>query len=73
MSGVTAGSNVTVKLNGEEKLFTIVEPDQTDPSKGHISFNSPIAQAIIGGDIGDVAHVLLPNGNEIGLELISVS
>lgn len=72
MAAVTAGSQVTVKLNGQEQSLTIVEPDQTDPTNGFISFNSPIAQALLGVQEGDLSNVQLPNGNEISLEVVSV-
>ncbi|AIH04157.1 MULTISPECIES: transcription elongation factor GreA [Thermodesulfobacterium] len=57
---------VKVKLlnldTDEIVVYKIVGPYETDPSKGIISVNSPIAKALIGKEIGDVVQVKTPSG-----------
>ncbi|MGB0756975.1 MAG: GreA/GreB family elongation factor [Patescibacteria group bacterium] len=72
MQYANAGSKVTVKLNGIEQDLTIVDPESIDPNSGCISFNSPIAQALIGTEPGDTREIDLPNGNHVSLEIVSV-
>lgn len=69
---VNAGSRVTVRLNGQERDLTIVDPNAIDPNNGCISFNSPIAQALIGTEEGDVRDFDLPNGQHMQIEVVSV-
>ena len=69
---VAAGSKVKVKINGEEKDLTIVDPNSIDPATGRISYNSPIAQALIGAHPGDITNVTLPNGRSMDMEVISI-
>jgi transcription elongation GreA/GreB family factor len=45
---------------------------ETDVEKGHISVNSPIAQALIGKSVGDVVDVAVPGGRR-ELEVIEIS
>jgi transcription elongation GreA/GreB family factor len=47
----------TVKLAqaaGECRTFTIVGEDEASPAEGRISYVSPLAQALLGGRVGDV-------------------
>jgi transcription elongation factor GreA len=59
---VDLGSVVTLVFNGEKRTFQIVEPEETDPTKGKVSFESPLGQAIFGKKVGDEAIVETPNG-----------
>jgi len=65
----------TVKLidlnTDEEKQYQIVGEDEADIPKGKISSGSPIAQALIGKEEGDVVLVKVPNG-EIEYEIDQV-
>lgn len=48
--------------NDEEVTYKIVGDDEADIKVGTISVYSPIARAMIGKQIGDVARVTTPNG-----------
>ena len=58
------GATVTVSdEEGNEKSYRIVGVDESDPSKGKISWISPIAKALISARVGDVVTLELPDGN----------
>jgi transcription elongation factor GreA len=48
--------------NGPEEHYYIVGSEEADPFSGKISINSPIAQALIGKEVGDEATVTTPAG-----------
>ncbi|HEU0198599.1 MAG TPA: transcription elongation factor GreA [Nevskiaceae bacterium] len=56
---------------GDESLYRIVGEDEADLSKGWISVNSPIARALVGKNVGDVAQARTPNGVR-ELEIVKV-
>lgn len=58
--------------NGEELTYQIVGEDEADASAGLLSFNSPIARALIGKSEGDFAEVSTPQGVR-EFEIIKVS
>ena len=70
---ISTGSQVTVRINGSQKLFQIVEPHETNPAEGCISYDSPIANALIGKAQGTEAVAVLPNGNQIGIEILEIN
>jgi transcription elongation factor GreA len=61
---VIFGSTVTLVnvANDKEITYQIVGEDEADINAGKVSVNSPIARAIIGKEIGDVAAVQTPSG-----------
>ncbi|MEC8435917.1 MAG: transcription elongation factor GreA [SAR324 cluster bacterium] len=46
----------------EEKTYQIVGEDEADLEKGKISYNSPIARALIGKTVGDSLIIPIPKG-----------
>src|SRR5690606_29411953 len=53
---VAFGSRVTIERNdGRTQTFTIVGEDEADPKAGTLSFASPLARALMGKGVGDVA------------------
>ena len=53
----------------EVKQYKIVGDDEADIKQGKISYQSPIARALIGKEVGDVVRVVTPGGEveyEIG-------
>ncbi len=68
---VGLGSSVTVCIRGKEKKFLILGSAETDPSRGIISHNSPIGQALIGKRVGDKAKVSLPD-REVVYEILKI-
>jgi hypothetical protein len=53
---VAFGSSVTVSRKGREQSFRIVGVDEAEPSRGLISFRSPLAAAILGSGEGDTVE-----------------
>lgn len=47
-----------------EHCYRIVGQDELDPSKGYISWISPLAKALLGKQVGDICLVHTPNGEE---------
>jgi transcription elongation GreA/GreB family factor len=53
-SAVSFGSTVTLERDdGRVQTFRIVGEDESDPSKGRISYVSPLAQALMEKSVGD--------------------
>lgn len=66
---VEFGTAVTVLLRGAEKTFRIVGDDEADPAVGLLSFNAPLARAMLGAEEGD----LLPfAGEEDAIEVMRI-
>ena len=60
---VGLGSTVSVRQdNGEEKVYEIVVPEDSDPSIGRISPSSPIGKSLLGNEEGDVVEIRVPSG-----------
>lgn len=59
---VTIGSTVEVKSGLKRRSFTIVGPEEAEPTKGFISNESPLGQAFLGKKVGDEAVVKTPGG-----------
>jgi transcription elongation factor GreB len=66
------GATVTVNdENGERATYTIVGADESDASRGFISWISPIAKALLKARVGDVVKAVTPRGPQ-ELEVIEV-
>lgn len=61
---VGMGSKVTVKTEGQEKLFTIVSFNEADPLEGKISNESPLGHAFLDKKKGDRVVVDTPRGRK---------
>ena len=48
--------------SGEQATYQIVGEDEAEIKAGKISINSPIARALIGKSVGDIAQVQAPDG-----------
>ena len=61
---VVFGSTVDLadEVSGAEVTYQIVGDDEADLKQGLISISSPIARALIGKVVGDVAEVQAPGG-----------
>ena len=71
---VIFGSTVTI-INtdtDEELCYRIVGDDEADVKAGKISYQSPIARALISKEVGDVVNVHTPGG-EVEYEIDDVS
>jgi len=71
---VIFGSTVTIinTETDEEVTYRIVGDDEADVKSGMISYQSPIARALISKEIGDVVNVHTPGG-EVDYEIDDVS
>ncbi len=67
------GSTVEIEdtNTGETKTYTLLGPDESDPSKGSISILSPVGQALLGKEEGDEVVVDAPRG-KIHYEIVSI-
>jgi transcription elongation factor GreA len=59
---VDLGSEVAVKFNGKNEIFTVVGEWEADPMEKKISHESPLGKALIGRTIGDEIEVEAPVG-----------
>ncbi len=65
------GATVKVKSKSEVKEITIVGVDEVDPARGHVSWISPIAKALIKAREGDRVTLQTPAGKET-IEIMQV-
>ena len=69
---VLFGCTVTVENEaGEEKVFSIVGTDELDPSRGYLTWISPIGRALLGSVEGNLVSFATPGG-QTELEIIKV-
>ena len=61
---VGLGSTVTVRhdVTGDETVYEIVVPEDSDPTIGRISPSSPIGKCLLGHVEGDSVEVRVPSG-----------
>jgi transcription elongation factor GreA len=61
---VTIGALVQVAAvkTGRRETFRVVGPAEVDPDRGHISYLSPVGQALLGREKGDTVTVRIPTG-----------
>ncbi len=73
-SEVVIGSVVKIwdEDTEEEELYRIVGSQESDPTKGRISNNSPMAQALLGAKVGQVVTVEAPSG-EYQLKVLEIN
>ena len=69
---VTLGAWITVELNGKRKKLRLVGASESSPTKGKISYESPLGEALVGAKVGEIVYVLGPNGNEQEIKVISI-
>ncbi len=66
------GATVTIKnQSGKKQTVTIVGIDEVDPARGHVSWISPVAAALIKARAGDRVTLRTPAGKET-LEIMEV-
>lgn len=54
---VVFGACVTIAGDAGERTWRIVGEDEADPANGSVSYVSPLARALLGKDVGEVAIV----------------
>ncbi|MEI9931558.1 MAG: GreA/GreB family elongation factor [Rhizomicrobium sp.] len=60
---------VTFTRAGRTQSLRIVGEDEADPKRGTLSWRSPLAQALMGGEAGDIVEMTLPKGE---IEIVRV-
>ncbi len=60
---VALGSSVRVRVEGKEKTYEIVGPQESNPSRGRISHLSPLGRALLGHAAGESIILATPKGN----------
>ena len=67
----------TVKLMNndtkKEQIFKLVPDNESDLKSGKISVNTPIAKGLLGKAIGEIAEIVLPNGNKLSFEVLDIT
>jgi transcription elongation factor GreB len=57
---------------GSDRTYQIVGVDEAEPSAGLVAFVSPLARALLGRRVGEVATLRTPRGEE-ELEIVAIS
>jgi len=69
---VAIGSHVTIQEEDfPEETYHLVGPTEADPTKGKISHESPIGQALIDHKVGETVEVKTPGG-AIKLKILKI-
>jgi transcription elongation factor GreB len=62
---VRFGAHVSIRTSdGSERSFRIVGVDEANAAEGRVAFVSPLARAVLGKQVGDVAVWKTPRGDE---------
>ena len=66
------GATVTyAEEDGTEHTVTIVGKDEVDPARGHVSWISPVARALLKRSVGESSEIAKPGGGE-RIEILEV-
>lgn len=72
LTQVFFGATVTyAEENGTEITVKLVGMDEADVTKGKISFDSPVAKALLKAEVGDIVKLRTPGG-ESYLKILSI-
>jgi len=69
---IALGSTVNIIINGKQKTYRILGPQEADPIKGRISHLSPLGSALMGKHVGDIVEYKTPDQLPGQVEIISV-
>jgi len=50
---VAFGCTVTLKMNGQQRVITIVGDDEAQPTLGLLAFSAPLCRAIMDAEVGE--------------------
>ena len=67
---VEFGVTVTFRLNGKQRLLTLVGDDEADPATGLIAWTAPLARALMGAKVGDWLDF---GGKEEAIEVVDIA
>ncbi len=68
---VSIGSTVKLRVNGQERIYTIVGSNEANPAEGRISNESLVGQKLIGAKPGDRLEVETPSG-KVMYEIVEI-
>ncbi|WP_185868933.1 transcription elongation factor GreA [Blattabacterium cuenoti] len=67
----------TVKVKnltyGGEQIYTLVPEGEADLKSGKISINTPISTGLLGKQVGQIAHIKLPNNMILDYEILEIA
>lgn len=69
---IQIGSTVTVRINGQTRVFQILGSTESNPAQGRISHGSPIGKLLIGRQVGESITLKAPAG-PIVYEILEVA
>ncbi len=69
---VQLGHTVTVLTNNKTKKYQLLGSNETNPSLGIISQNSPIGKALLGKKVGETFFIELRNGQKTIYQIIAI-
>ena len=72
-SKVSILTTVRLKNNKAEQKFTLVPDNESDLKANKISVNTPIAKGLLGKAVGEIAEIVLPNGNKLSFEVLEIT
>lgn len=67
---VAFGTRVTFAMGGQVRTIDIVGDDEADPAQGRIAFTAPLARAMTGAGVGDLADF---GGRSDAIEVLAVA
>jgi transcription elongation factor GreA len=70
-NNVSVGSTILVKINGQERKYTIVGSNEANPKDGKISNESLVGKSLLGRKIGEKFKVTAPAG-EMDYEIVGI-
>ncbi len=72
MGTLRIGQKARVILSGEEMVIRVTDPVSTDVNNGSISYNSPLARAVLGSKPGDRREYEVL-GNNFIVEIVEIN
>lgn len=66
---VAFGTRVTIRLNGAERVISVVGEDEAEPNSGLIGISAPLVQAMLGAAAGERVAF---NGRADAIEVVSI-
>lgn len=62
---------VVLDEDGKEHVFQIVGEDESEPAQGRVSWRSPLAQALLGAEVGEEVVWARPAGDRV-VEILAI-
>ncbi|MCC7522906.1 transcription elongation factor GreA [Candidatus Uhrbacteria bacterium] len=69
---IRMGSTVVVSINGKEREYQILGPQEANPLRGKISYKSPLGAALLGHASGDRVEYVNPDGEKLYVEIKNI-